>query len=100
MSLHCWLGVLASIAHDDDRPGAFLRMSPGLSSMLHQVRAVAESLSSYEEPPLLRSDVAALAERWISNPELKWASLVRMTNMAEGDVYRLLARTLEFSIPD
>ena len=89
-------GVLASISHDDDRPGSFLRMSPGLSSMLHQVRAVAESLASYEDPPLLRSDVAALAERWISNPELKWADLVRMTNMAEGDVYRLLARTLEF----
>ena len=89
-------GVLAGIAHDDDRPGSFLRMSPGLASMLHQVRAVADSLASYEDPPLLRSDVAALAERWISNPEIKWASLVRMTNMAEGDVYRLLARTLEF----
>ena len=71
-------------------------MSPGLSSMLHQVRAVADSLSAYEDPPLLRSDVAALAERWIGNPELKWANLVRMTNMAEGDIYRLLARTLEF----
>ena len=89
-------GVLASIAHDDDRPGSFLRMSPGLSSMLNQVRVVADSLASYEEPPLLRSDVAALAERWIGNPELKWENLVRMTNMAEGDVYRLLARTLEF----
>jgi superfamily II RNA helicase len=89
-------GVLASIAHDDDRPGSFLRMSPGLSSMLHQVRAVADSLASHEDPPLLRSDVAALAERWISNPQLKWANLIRMTNMAEGDVYRLLARTLEF----
>ena len=89
-------GILASIAHDDDRPGAFQRMSPGLGSMLHQVRAVADSLSPYEEPPLLRSDVAALTERWIGNPELSWVNLIRMTNMAEGDVYRLLARTLEF----
>ena len=89
-------GILASIAHDDDRPGSFLRMSPGLSSMLHQVRVVADSLASYEDPPLLRSDVAALAERWIGDPNLLWTNLIRMTNMAEGDVYRLLARTLEF----
>ena len=30
------------------------------------------------------------------NPDLLWVNLVRTTNMAEGDVYRLLARTLEF----
>ena len=89
-------GVLAGIAHDDDRPGSFQRMSSGLNSMLYQVRAVAESLSAYEDPPLLRSDVAALTERWIGNPDLLWVNLVRTTNMAEGDVYRLLARTLEF----
>ncbi len=89
-------GVMASICHDDDRPGSFVRISPGLASMLTQVRAVAESLSAYESPPLLRSDVAGLAERWIGNPQLSWASLVRSTSMAEGDVYRLLARTLEF----
>ena len=89
-------GILASIAHDDDRPGSYLRMSSGLASMLHQVRAVANSLESHEDPPLLRSDVAALTDRWISNPEVTWHSLIRMTNMAEGDVYRLLARTLEF----
>jgi len=57
---------------------------------------VADSLSPYEPPPLLRSDVAALVESWIGTPQLSWASLVRSTSMAEGDVYRLLARTLEF----
>ncbi|MGB0909263.1 MAG: helicase-related protein [Nitrospirales bacterium] len=88
--------VMAGIAHDDDRPGSFQRMSPGLSTMLHQVRAVAESLSPYEDPPLLRTDVAALTEQWISQPELLWANLVRKTAMAEGDVYRLFARTIEF----
>ena len=88
--------VMASIAHDDDRPGSFLRMKPSLSTMLHQVRTVAESLASYEEPPLLRTDVAALTEQWISQPDLLWAALVRMTAMAEGDVYRLFARTIEF----
>ena len=89
-------GVLASIAHDDDRPGSYQRMSPGLNSMLHQVRVVANSLSAHEDPPLLRSDVAALTERWVGNPEVTWNTLIRTTNMAEGDVYRLLARTLEF----
>ncbi|RMH31510.1 MAG: hypothetical protein D6690_15945 [Nitrospirae bacterium] len=88
--------VLASIAHDDDRPGSYLRMSPGLATMMHRVRAVAESLEPYEEPPLLRSDVAALTERWVGMPELTWPQLIRMTAMAEGDVYRLLARTLEY----
>ncbi|GJL57618.1 MAG: hypothetical protein NPIRA03_04750 [Nitrospirales bacterium] len=89
-------GVMASISHDDDRPGSYMRLPPGLASMLTQVRAVADSLSPYEPPPLLRSDVAALVESWIGNPQLTWASLVRSTSMAEGDVYRLLARTLEF----
>ena len=40
-----WLtGVLASIAHDDDRPRAFPRRSAELSSILKQVRTVAQSL--------------------------------------------------------
>jgi len=88
--------VMASIAHDDDRPSSYMRLTPGLSTMLAQVRQVADSLSVYEPAPLLRSDVAALAERWIGHTQLTWASLVRSTSMAEGDVYRLLARTLEF----
>lgn len=44
-------GVLASLAHDDDRPGAFPRISTGLSSLLGQVRKLAGSLSPYEDPP-------------------------------------------------
>jgi ATP-dependent RNA helicase HelY len=89
-------GVMASIAHDDDRPGAFPRISTSLSSLLGQVRKLAESLSPYDDPPLLRADVAALAERWIADPTLTWIGLCRLTTMAEGDIYRLLARTLEF----
>ena len=89
-------GILASLAHDDDRPGAFPRISAGLSSLLGQVRKLAESLSPYEDPPLLRADVAALVERWVADPTLTWIGLCRMTTMAEGDIYRLLARTLEF----
>ena len=89
-------GVLASLAHDDDRPGAFPRISPGLSSLLGQVRKLAESLSPYEDPPLLRADVAALVERWVADPTLTWIGLCRLTTMAEGDIYRLLARTLEY----
>lgn len=89
-------GIMASIAHDDDRPGAFPRISPGLSSLLGQVRKLGESLAPYEDPPLLRADVAALAERWIADPTITWIGLCRLTTMAEGDIYRLLARTLEF----
>jgi ATP-dependent RNA helicase HelY len=89
-------GILASLAHDDDRPGAFPRISPGLSSLLGQVRKLAESLSPYEDPPLLRADVAALVERWVADASLTWIGLCRLTTMAEGDIYRLLARTLEY----
>ena len=88
--------VMSSIAHDDDRPGFFPRISTGLGSLLGQVRKLAESLSPYEDPPLLRADVAAVTERWIADPSLTWIGLCKMTTMAEGDIYRLLARTLEF----
>lgn len=88
--------ALASIAHDDDRPGAFPRISAGLSSLLGQVRQLAQSLTPYEDPPLLRADVAALVERWIGDPTVTWIGLSKMTTMAEGDIYRLLARTLEY----
>lgn len=89
-------GVMASIAHDDDRPGAFPRISNGLGSLLGQVRHLAESLAPHEDPPLLRADVAALTERWVGDPSLTWIGLCRTTTMAEGDIYRLLARTLEY----
>ncbi|MDT7043991.1 hypothetical protein [Candidatus Nitronereus thalassa] len=89
-------GVLASIAHDDDRPGSFPRRSTGLGTVLKQVRTVAHSLAAYEDPPLLRSDIAAIAEIWVGEPHLPWSNLIRMTSMAEGDIYRILARTLEY----
>ncbi|HEY7130386.1 MAG TPA: helicase-related protein [Nitrospira sp.] len=88
--------VMSSIAHDDDRPGAFPRVSPGLASLLAQVRKLAESLSPFEDPPLLRADIAAVTEQWIADPTLTWIGLCKKTTMAEGDIYRLLARTLEF----
>lgn len=88
--------VMSSIAHDDDRPGAFPRISPGLSSLLGQVRKLAESLAPYEDPPLLRADIAAVTEQWVGDPTLTWIGLCKKTTMAEGDIYRLLARTLEF----
>lgn len=89
-------GVLASIAHDDDRPASFPGRHPALASTLGQVRTVAHALSAHEEPPLLRWDVATIADRWIAEHALPWSELIRSTTMAEGDVYRLLARTLEY----
>ena len=89
-------GVLASISHDDDRPGAFPRRSSALGNVLRKVQTVAHSLEAYEDSPLLRSDVASIAEIWVAEPHLPWSQLIRMTTMAEGDIYRLLARTLEY----
>ena len=88
--------IMASIAHDDDRPGAFPRGSTGLITLLFQVRKLAESLLPYEEPPMLRADVAALTERWVADQTLTWIGLARLTTMAEGDMFRLFARTIEF----
>jgi superfamily II RNA helicase len=88
--------IMASISHDDDRPGSFPRMSPGLASVMWQVRKLAESIAPHEDPPLLRADVAALTERWVGDPNVTWLGLCRTTTMAEGDIYRLLARTLEY----
>jgi superfamily II RNA helicase len=93
---HVLAAIMGSISHDDDRPGSFPRMSPGLSSVMWQVRKLAESIAPHEDPPLLRADVAALIERWVGDPNLTWLGLCRTTTMAEGDIYRLLARTLEF----
>ena len=47
-------------------------------------------------PWLLRADVASLTERWVNDQALTWIGLARVTSMAEGDMYRLFARTLEF----
>jgi superfamily II RNA helicase len=88
--------VMSSISNDDDRPGSFPRVSSGLASLLGQVRKLAVSLSPHEDPPLLRADIAAVTERWIGDPTLTWIGLCKSTSMAEGDIYRLLARTLEF----
>ena len=88
--------IMASIAHDDDRPGSFPRGSTGLVTLLFQVRKLAESLMPHEEPPMLRADVAALTERWVADQTLTWIGLARLTTMAEGDMFRLFARTIEF----
>ena len=45
---------------------------------------------------ITRADVAALTERWAGDPTLTWIGLCRATTMAEGDIYRLLSRTLEY----
>jgi superfamily II RNA helicase len=50
----------------------------------------------HEEPPMLRADVAALTERWVADQTLTWIGLARLTTMAEGDMFRLFARTIEF----
>ncbi len=88
--------VMAGIAHDDDRPGAFPRASSGLSTVLLQVRRVAHEIAAHEDPPLLRTDIAALTERWVADPTVTWIGLCRTTTMAEGDIYRLFARTTEY----
>src|SRR5262245_5012677 len=55
-----------------------------------------QSRSPPDDPRLLRADIAAITEQWSADPTLTWIGLCKKTTMAEGDIYRLLARTLEF----
>lgn len=89
-------GVMACISYENDRPGSFPRISPALAGLVAAARRMAEALAAHDDPPLLRADVGGLAERWIGDTTLTWTQLCRSTSMAEGDIYRLLSRTLEY----
>jgi superfamily II RNA helicase len=89
-------GLMACISYDNDRPGSFPRISSALAGLVAVARRMAEALATYDDPPLLRADVGSLAERWVGDPTLSWAQLCRSTSMAEGDIFRLLSRTLEY----
>jgi superfamily II RNA helicase len=89
-------GLMSCIAYENDRPASFPRISPALAGLIATARRMAESLAPYDDPPLLRADVGGLAERWVGDTAVTWAQLCRSTSMAEGDIYRLLSRTLEY----
>jgi superfamily II RNA helicase len=89
-------GLMASISYDNDRPGSFPRIGPELAALGAASRRMAEALAAYDDPPLLRADVGGLAERWVGDPTVAWTKLCGSTSMAEGDIYRLLSRTLEY----
>jgi len=89
-------GIMACISYENDRPGSFPRISAALAGLIAATRRMADSLAPHDDPPLLRADVGGLAERWVGDTTVTWAQLCRSTSMAEGDIYRLLSRTLEY----
>jgi superfamily II RNA helicase len=89
-------GLMACIAYENDRPDSFPRITAALANLVATTRRMADALAPYDDPPLLRADVSGLAERWVSDTTVTWAHLCRSTSMAEGDIYRLLSRTLEY----
>ena len=89
-------GLMACIAYENDRPDSFPRITGALASLVATARRMAEALATYDDPPLLRADVGGLAERWVGDTTVTWAQLCHTTSMAEGDIYRLLSRTLEY----
>jgi len=89
-------GLMACIAYDNDRPASFPRITAALANLVATARRMAEALAPFDDPPLLRADVGGLAERWVGDTTVTWAQLCRSTSMAEGDIYRLLSRTLEY----
>jgi len=89
-------GLMACMAYENDRPDSFPRITGALASLVATARRMAEALAPYDDPPLLRADVGGLAERWVGDTTVTWAQLCRTTSMAEGDIYRLLSRTLEY----
>jgi superfamily II RNA helicase len=89
-------GIMACISYENDRPGSFPRISAALAGLIAATRRMADSLAPHDDPPLLRADIGGLAERWVGDTAVTWAQLCRSTSMAEGDIYRLLSRTLEY----
>lgn len=89
-------GIMACISYDNDRPGSFPRIGPAMAALITTTRRMATALAPHDDPPLLRADVGGLAERWVGETSVTWAQLCRATSMAEGDIYRLLSRTLEY----
>jgi len=89
-------GLMACISYDNDRPGSFPRITPAMAALITTTRRMAIALAPHDDPPLLRADVGGLAERWVGDRSVTWAQLCRSTSMAEGDIYRLLSRTLEY----
>ncbi len=89
-------GIMACISYENDRPGSFPRISAALAGLVATTRRMADSLAPHDDPPLLRADVGGLAERWVGETTVTWVQLCRSTSMAEGDIYRLLSRTLEY----
>ncbi|MDO8546246.1 MAG: hypothetical protein Q7R68_02700 [Nitrospirales bacterium] len=89
-------GIMACISYENDRPGSFPRISPAMTALITATRRMASSLAPHDDPPLLRADVGGLAERWVGDTTVTWTQLCRSTSMAEGDIYRLLSRTLEY----
>jgi len=89
-------GLMASISYDNDRPSSFPRITAALAALVTVARRMADALAVHDDPPLLRADVGGLAERWVGDPTITWPQLCRGTSAAEGDVYRILSRTLEY----
>jgi superfamily II RNA helicase len=89
-------GLMSCISYENDRPGSFPRLSASMAGLIAAARRMAESLAPFDDPPLLRADVGGLSERWVGDTATTWTQLCRSTSMAEGDIYRLLSRTLEY----
>ncbi len=87
---------MSCISYENDRPASFPRISPALANLLAATRRMSDTLAAFDDPPLLRADVGGLAERWVGDTTVTWSQLCRSTSMAEGDIYRLLSRTLEY----
>src|SRR3989442_7856709 len=89
-------GLMACIAYDNDRPASFPRITAAPANLVAPARRMAEALAPFDDPPPLRADVCGPAQRWVGGTTLTFAHLCRSTSMAEGDIYRLLSRTLEY----
>src|SRR2546428_10349134 len=92
-------GLMACMAYENDRPDSFPRITGALASLVATARPMAGALAPDDQPPLLRADVGGLAERWVGDTTVTWAQLCPTTSMAEGGIYRLLSRTLEYLSP-
>src|SRR2546426_5116017 len=89
-------GRMGCIALGHERAGPLPRLAPAAGKLVGPARPTRGGAAPLRDPPPLRADVGGLARRWVGGTPVTRAQPCRSTSMAEGDIYRLLSRTLEY----
>lgn len=99
---HHLAAACAALVTETPRPDAYTRYQPGpkVEEALARLRNIRRQLFQLQRrhdvalPVWLEDDLIGLVEQWAL--EVEWVHLCENTNLDEGDVVRMLRRTLDF----